>query len=228
MGGLQQITKEGDGGRLVGYARVSTSDQRVEMQTNALLRAGVAPEDIFSESASGVKKNRPQLAAAMRALGPGDTLVVWKLDRIARSMLGLLKLLEELEVRGVKFRSITESFDTDSLSGRLIVHMLAALAEFERGLIRERTQAGIDNRRAQGVKWGARKRVSDAQIAKAYKRVHEKDETRVAVAKSLGITTHQLARRMKEHEAAVAAAAKAKKKPAAKKKRSTKARGKRR
>lgn len=218
------MTSPDDTGRLVGYARVSTSEQRVEMQTNALIRAGVDPSMTFSESASGVKKDRPALRDALRACGSGDTLVVWKLDRVARSMLGLLKLLQGLEERGVKFRSLTEGFDTQTLAGRLVMHVLAALAEFERGLIRERTQAGVDNARAKGVKFGARKRISDERIAKAWTQVHEKGRTRVDVAADLGITTHQLARRFKEHEAAVAAEVAS----ASKKKRTTKKAAKRR
>ena len=206
--------------RLVGYARVSTADQSVQMQIDALVKAGVAEEHVYSESASGSKKDRPQLARALRSMRPGDTLIVWKLDRIARSMTHLLELLQGLEADGKKFRSLTEGIETQTPSGRLIMHMLAALAEFERDLIRERSRAGVKAAQARGVKFGAEEKVSDAQVLEAWKRVHEGGETRKDVAKSLKITTMTLSRRFKKLEAERAARSKkrAAKKTASKKK----------
>lgn len=209
---------------MIGYARVSTAEQNVEMQIDALMRAGVDRQDIYFESASGAKNSRPELENALRASEAGDTIVVWKLDRIARSLIHLLELLQRLEAEGVKFRSLTEGVETETPAGRMIMHVLGALAEFERDLIRERTRAGVEAAKRRGVKFGARKQVSDEAIAKAWKRVYEGDETRVLVAKELKITTHQLARRLKDHEAKVAS--RVPKKKAVTKKRALKRRGK--
>ena len=141
-------------GVLIGYARVSTAEQSVEMQVEALKKAGVDETYIYNESVSGSKKNRPELAKALRSLEAGDTLVVWKLDRIARSMTHLLELLEGLEARDLRFRSLTEGVETETPAGRLILHVLAALAQFERDLIRERSRAGVVAIE-RGVKFGA-------------------------------------------------------------------------
>lgn len=145
-------------GVLVGYARVSTVEQNLSLQRDALLAAGVEPHRIHVDMASGVAKRRPGLEAAMLDCVEGDTLLVWKLDRLGRSMLDLLHKMQELEGRGVRFRSLTEGIDTSNLMGRLLLHLLGALAEFERGLIRERTTAGIASKRARGEVWGPKKK----------------------------------------------------------------------
>lgn len=145
-------------GVLVGYARISTADQSLAMQRDALIRAGVNPDRIHVDTASGVAKNRPGLASALLDVVEGDTFVVWKLDRLGRSMIDLLNQMQEFENRGIKFRSLTEGVDTSTGMGRLLLHVLSALAEFERGLIKERTLAGIATARAEGRTWGPKKK----------------------------------------------------------------------
>ncbi len=135
---------------LIGYARVSTSDQNLELQLDALKEAGC--RRVFEETASGTNKARPQLLAALDFLRPGDTLVVWKLDRLARSVQQLIEIIEQLHKRGCGFRSLTEAIDTTTAGGRLIFHIFGALAEFERSIIRERTIAGLEAARARGRK----------------------------------------------------------------------------
>jgi DNA invertase Pin-like site-specific DNA recombinase len=139
---------------LIGYARVSTSDQNPQLQLDGLNAAGC--EKIYVEKASGANRNRPELEAALDYAREGDTIVVWKLDRLARSMRQLIDTIEELEHRCVSFRSLTENIDTTSAGGKLVFHIFGALAEFERGLIKERTKAGLAAAKAQG-KVGGRK-----------------------------------------------------------------------
>ncbi len=127
-------------GGLVGYARVSTSDQNLDLQVDALNRAGCGR--VFTDTASGSLAERPQLSAALDYLRSGDTLVVWRLDRLGRSLSHLVETVKGLEERGVGFRSAQESIDTTTYGGRLVFHLFCALAEFERDLIRERTHAG--------------------------------------------------------------------------------------
>jgi DNA invertase Pin-like site-specific DNA recombinase len=124
----------------IGYARVSTGDQNTGLQSDALQAAGC--RRIFEETASGGQKERPQLRAAIDFLRPGDTLVVWKLDRLARSLSQLIDTIDELHQMGCGFHSLTEAVDTTTAGGMLIFHIFGALAEFERGIIRERTIAG--------------------------------------------------------------------------------------
>jgi DNA invertase Pin-like site-specific DNA recombinase len=132
----------------IGYARVSTQDQNPELQLDTLKAAGCDP--IFVDRASGGLRERPQLNAALAALRPGDTLVVWKLDRLARSLSHLLVLFEQLHAAGVGLKAIADPIDTTSSVGRLVTHILGALAEFERALIRERTMAGLAVARKNG------------------------------------------------------------------------------
>src|SRR5512135_78890 len=129
------------GGMLVGYARVSTEDQNLDLQRDALTEAGC--ERIFTDVASGAKDDRTGLAEALAFLRPGDTLVVWKLDRLGRSLKHLIETVTTLQAHQVGFRSLQESIDTTTSGGKLIFHVFGALAEFERDLIRERTQAGL-------------------------------------------------------------------------------------
>lgn len=152
-------------GRLIGYARVSTSEQSLDLQRDALLRAGVLPDNLHEEQVSGVAAKRPKLKAALLDAIDGDTFVVWKLDRLGRSMLDLLHRIEEMEARGVKFKSLTEGIDTTTPAGRLLMHMIGSLAQFERDLIRERTRAGMEAVRARGKKFGAptKLRLSEAR-----------------------------------------------------------------
>ena len=133
---------------LIGYARVSTVDQNLALQRDALTEAGCAK--IFTEQMSGAVTDRPALHDALEFARSGDTLIVWKLDRLARSMKQLIETVETLRVRGIGFRSLTEALDTTTAQGRLVFHMFGALAEFERSLIRERTQAGLAAARRAG------------------------------------------------------------------------------
>jgi DNA invertase Pin-like site-specific DNA recombinase len=133
---------------LIGYARVSTQDQTLDLQTDALSHADC--EKIFSDTASGAKAERPGLQAAMNHLRPGDTLVVWRLDRLGRTLKHLLATVTELNDRGIGFKSLQEHIDTTTSGGKLIFHVFGALAEFEREVIRERTLAGLQAARARG------------------------------------------------------------------------------
>ncbi|KKN77934.1 hypothetical protein LCGC14_0354990 [marine sediment metagenome] len=143
----------------LGYARVSTDDQVMDLQRDALVKAGVDPGQVYEEQVSGVKTKRPQLDACLKSLRKGDTLIVWRLDRLGRSVPELIAILEDLDVRGVGFRSLTESIDTTTAAGKMIFHMLAAFAEFERNLISERTKAGLKAARARGHRGGRRSKV---------------------------------------------------------------------
>src|SRR6516162_2368303 len=140
---------------LIGYARVSTVDQNLALQRDALTEAGCAK--IFIEQMSGAVADRPALHDALEFARSGDTLIVWKLDRLARSIKQLIETIENLRVRGIGFRSLTEALDTTTAQGRLVFHMFAALAEFERSLIRERTQAGLAAARRAGRIGGVRR-----------------------------------------------------------------------
>ncbi len=137
---------------LIGYARVSTHEQTLDLQQDALKQIGC--EQFFSDTASGASTERPGLDAALRFVRPGDILVVWRLDRLGRSLKHLIETISALQERGIGFRSIQESIDTTTSGGKLIFHVFGALAEFERDLIRERTKAGLAAARARGRKGG--------------------------------------------------------------------------
>ncbi len=146
----------------IGYARVSTDDQHLDLQRDALQQAGCGV--IYEEAASGKNTARPELEQCRKALRAGDTLVVWRLDRLGRSLSDLVQIVAELEKRGVYFESLTEKIETGSASGKLQFHVFAALAEFERGLIRERTQAGLAAARARGRAGGRKPKLDDQQV----------------------------------------------------------------
>jgi DNA invertase Pin-like site-specific DNA recombinase len=148
----------------IGYARVSTADQTLEPQTDTLSEAGC--EKLFTDVASGVRTERPGLDNAIEFCRRGDTLVVWKLDRMGRSISHLIEMIQKIEEKGAGFQSLTEKIDTTSAGGRLIFHLFGALAEFERDLIRERVQAGLKSARARGRK-GGRPPVSEETKAMA-------------------------------------------------------------
>jgi DNA invertase Pin-like site-specific DNA recombinase len=135
-------------GYLLGYARVSTTDQQPQLQVDALQRAGCYR--VFIETASGARTDRPTLEQILDQLRPGDTLIVWKLDRLGRSLRHLVDTVTSLADRGIGFRSLQEAIDTTTPGGKLVFHVFAALAEFERDLIRERTSAGLAAARARG------------------------------------------------------------------------------
>jgi len=126
----------------IGYARVSTRDQTPALQIDALQAAGC--EKLFEETASGAQRDRPQLTAALDYLREGDTLIVWKLDRLARSTKQLIETVEDIQRRGIGFKCLTQDLDTTAAGGRLIFTLFSAIAEFEREIIRERTRAGLD------------------------------------------------------------------------------------
>lgn len=138
----------------IGYARVSTADQSIDMQVSALKRAGVTDDGLYVEKVSAVSRKRPMLETALGALRSGDTFVVWKLDRLARSMVDLLDRIKFIEGKGAFLRSLTEQIETQTTQGRFMIHMLGALSEFERGIIRERTKWGMAEAKAQGKQVG--------------------------------------------------------------------------
>lgn len=146
----------------IGYARVSTDDQNLDLQRDALAKAGCS--SIYEETASGKSSDRIELEHCLRALRAGDTLVVWRLDRLGRSVPDLVKIVAELEQRGIGFESLQEKIETESASGKLVFHVFAALAEFERNLIRERTRAGLAAARARGRKGGRKPALDVKQI----------------------------------------------------------------
>ena len=157
--------------RMLGYARVSTDDQNLTLQIDALTKQGIPTAAIFMDKVSGAKTERPGLAKRLAALRSGDILVVWRLDRLGRSMRHLITLVEDLRSRGVGFRSLNEgAIDTTCASGELIFNIFSALAQFERRLIQERTKAGLAAARARGRNGGRPKiDVSDARIVMAKK-----------------------------------------------------------
>ena len=146
----------------IGYARVSTDDQTLDLQRDALKRAKC--REIYEEQASGKNTNRPQLESCLKGLREDDTLVVWRLDRLGRNLADLVKLITDLEHRKILFESLTEKIETGSPTGRLAFHVFAALAEFERNLIRERTVAGLKAARARGRKGGRPAKLSAKEI----------------------------------------------------------------
>jgi DNA invertase Pin-like site-specific DNA recombinase len=179
---------------LVGYARVSTADQNTALQVDALKAAGC--KRIFRETASGAQRDRPELAKALDYIREGDVLCVWKLDRLARSLRQLLETGEALAERGIGLRSLTESIDTTTPGGRLVFHVFGALAEFERGIIRERTLAGLENARRMGRKGGRPKKMDDADVAAAKALLTDPTITVESVAKRLGVSPATLYRHM--------------------------------
>src|SRR5690606_37679639 len=146
----------------IGYARVSTDDQNLDLQRDALRLSGV--QEIYEEMASGKATGRPELNHCLKALRAGDTLVVWRLDRLGRSLPDLVRIVAELEEKGIGFESIAEKIETTSAAGKLVFHVFAALAEFERNLIRERTRAGLAAARARGRAGGRKPKLDTRQI----------------------------------------------------------------
>jgi len=175
-----------------GYARVSTQDQQLTGQLTALKAAGADP--IYREKISGVRADRPQLAKLMASLKPGDVVAVTKLDRLGRSTRELLDLIDKISKAGASFRSLGDPlWDTGSSQGRLLSTMLAAIAEFERELIRERTGEGRKRAMASGVKFGRKPKLSDFQRAEAIKR-RAAGETLASIAKSYAVDLSMISR----------------------------------
>jgi DNA invertase Pin-like site-specific DNA recombinase len=179
---------------LLGYARVSTDDQRLDLQRDALTGAGVSADHIYEDRLSGARSDRPGLDAVLKAARSGDTLVVWRLDRLGRTMVDLIKLVTDLEARGVGFRSLTENIDTTTSSDKLIFHVFGALAEFERNLTRERTRAGLLAARARGRVGGRKRAMTDRDVAVAKTLLREGSLTVEEVAEQTGVSMATLYR----------------------------------
>ncbi|GJL33263.1 DNA-invertase [Enterobacter hormaechei] len=173
---------------LIGYVRVSTNDQNTALQRNALKSAGC--ELIFEDRISGKTSDRPGLKKVLKTLSEGDTLVVWKLDRLGRSMRHLVVLVEDLRTRGINFRSLTDSIDTSTPMGRFFFHVMGALAEMERELIVERTRAGLAAARAEGRIGGRRPKFTGDQWAQMGRLIAAgESRQRVALIFDVGIST---------------------------------------
>jgi DNA invertase Pin-like site-specific DNA recombinase len=172
---------------LVGYARVSTQEQDL---------APVGCGKVFEEKASGAQRDRPALRAALAYMRPGDTLVVWRLDRLARSLKQLVETVEEFGTRDIGLRSLTEAIDTATAGGKLVFHLFAALAEFERGVIRERTLAGLQAARARGRKGGRPPALKAKDLAAAKAMLKDPEITVLEVARRLGVAASTLYRHL--------------------------------
>jgi DNA invertase Pin-like site-specific DNA recombinase len=170
----------------IGYARVSTDEQHMDMQLQALERAG-CERTYRDKGVSGGAVRRPGLDRALKALRPGDELVVWRLDRLGRSLAHLVKIINDLRKRDVEFRSLSEAIDTTTANGRFFFHMMAALAEFERGLISERTRAGMRAARERGAHIGRPKSLSEAQIDEARGAISDGRATVEEMAERFGV-----------------------------------------
>jgi DNA invertase Pin-like site-specific DNA recombinase len=179
---------------LIGYARVSTRDQDPALQLRSLAEVGC--ERVFEERASGAQRDRPELLRALDIARKGDIIVVWKLDRLARSLKQLIETVESLGERGVGFKSVTENIDTTTPGGKLVFHLFGALAEFERGIIRERTMAGLDVARANGRTLGAKPKLTTKDLAAAKAMLAGGELTVAEVAEKLGVSRPTLYRHM--------------------------------
>src|SRR5919199_4126085 len=170
---------------LIGYARVSTDEQNLDLQLSALNQAGC--EQIYTDKVSGTKAKRPGLEQALSHLRSGDTLVVWRLDRLGRSLRHLIDTVTELQEKGIEFKSLSESIDTRTSGGKLVFHIFGALAEFEREIIRERTNAGLAAARARGRKGGPKYKLTPKQVAIA-RRLWDSHTPVKEICQTLGIS----------------------------------------
>jgi DNA invertase Pin-like site-specific DNA recombinase len=182
---------------LIGYMRVSKSDgtQTLDLQRDALLAAGVTPERLYEDRASGRKDDRPGLATCLQALQSGDILVVWKLDRLGRNLKHLVSVLDDLQQRQVGFKVLAGAgvqIDTTTANGRLVFGIFAALAEFEAELIRERTQAGLAAARARGRRGGRPRKMTKKTLRTAMTAMSDQTTSARTVARRLGLTTTTL------------------------------------
>jgi DNA invertase Pin-like site-specific DNA recombinase len=170
----------------IGYARVSTADQQAYLQVDALREAGC--ETIYEEVISGISKVRPRLDECLKHLREGDTLVVWRLDRLGRSLKDLVATVSDLEQRKIGFQSLNESIDTTTAGGKLIFHIFGSLAEFERALLSERTKAGLKAARARGRKGGRRPKMTKHDVRKAAAMLADSGITKTEVAQHFVVT----------------------------------------
>lgn len=184
---------------LIGYARVSTDDQNLNLQRDALKQAGCSR--IYEDRLSGAKVARPGLTKALEVARSGDVLVVWRLDRLGRSLKDLIQMVETLGERGIELHSLTEALATTSTSGKLIFHLFGALAEFERNLIQERTQAGLTAARARGRKGGRPKALDPSKRKLALKLYNERQHTIAEICRIMGISKPTLYSYIAEAEA---------------------------
>jgi len=184
---------------LIGYARVSTDDQNAQLQIDALKAAGCVK--VFTDTASGSLANRPQLDTLIDHLRPDDIVVVWRLDRLGRSLKNLIALVEDLAEKEVGFRSLSESIDTTTANGRLFFSIMGALAEFERDLIRERTMAGLAAARARGRVGGRPPTMTPEKIAVARQMYDSREHTVEAIAKTLGVSRKTIYRHLEKQSA---------------------------
>ena len=181
----------------IGYARVSTQDQNLDLQNDALKAAGC--ENIYTDKMSGAKTERPGLEKIMSFIRKGDTLVVWKLDRLGRSLKHLIQVMNQLEERGIYFKSVQESLDTSTPGGKLIFHVFGALAEFERDIISERTKAGLAAARARGRKGGRPRNLSKKQIEMAKNLMDDVNITISEICETLRVSKATLYRYTKKN-----------------------------
>lgn len=181
---------------LIGYARVSTDDQTTDPQTDQLNAARC--DRIFAETGSGANQKRPELDALLDYIRPGDVLVVVKLDRLGRTLHHLLDTIRDLDANGIGFRSLSEGIDTTTPSGRLLLHIIGAIAQFERDLIVERTQAGLKAARARGRVGGRRPVMTPEKIAVAREMYESKKHTLDAIAKTIGVSRASVYRSLGE------------------------------
>src|SRR2546430_894168 len=177
------------------YARVSTQDQTLNLQKDALNKIGCSK--IFTDTASGTKAERKGLEEALEYVREGDTLVVWRLDRLGRSLKHLIETISQLDTRKIGFKSLTENIDTTTSGGKLIFHIFGALAEFERNLIRERTNAGLQAARARGRKGGRPKSLTGKKTAMAQALYNDKNNTVDEICKTLNVSRATLYRYVK-------------------------------
>lgn len=183
---------------LIGYARVSTDEQNLDLQLDALKRAGCGR--IFQDiGVSGAVARRPGLDQALAALEPGDTLIVWRLDRLGRSLINLIQAIQDLDRRSVHFRSLTETIDTGSSGGRLVFHLMGAMAEFERALISERTRAGMKVAKTRGQPIGRPPLLSEKQRAEI-RRSLARGAAIASLAKRYSVSTTTIARVRQEED----------------------------
>lgn len=180
---------------LIGYARVSTEDQHLDLQIDALKEYGC--ETLYQEHASGKSANRPELENCLKALRDGDTFVVWRLDRLGRNLKDLITIVNDLEGRNIGFVSLKENIDTTTPSGKLVFHLFGSLAEFERNIIRERTQAGLASARARGKNGGRPQKLKGKDLVIAQTLMADKNVDVSEVAKRLGVHRSTLYRRAK-------------------------------
>lgn len=178
----------------IGYARVSTDDQHTENQREQLQKAGCDP--IYTETASGGRWERPQLQACLKHLRKDDVLVVWKLDRLSRSLSDLLRILQKIDEAGAGFRSLTETVDTTTPSGRLMMNMLGSFSQFEREMIRERTKLGLARARANGHKGGGKHILSATRQAEVTRQILSGEKTQSEVARDERVSKSTISRMM--------------------------------